>query len=140
MRPYNLALLGILAASGCASVSHESGSDWRGHSAGVLKVALHYMDEQLPERGWLVESAASDSAGRVRFTKWAGATYRYRNDGFFVVETKWRAGVAYLGLLQTRDGGVPEFCTLNPEHGAYMEGDRIVHTYSWDYCAPLSRK
>lgn len=139
MRPYNLALLGILAASGCASVSHGSGSDWRGHSAGVVKVALHYVGESLPERGWLVEAAASDSVGRVRFTKWSGATYRYRKDGFFVVETKWRADVAYLGLLQTRDG-IPEFCTLNPEHGAYMEGDRIVHTYSWDYCATLSRR
>lgn len=139
MRSPSLVLLIAVALCSCASAPRDTGSDWRGHSAGKVKVRLHYRSPILPEHGWLVKSSDLNSSGTVRFTKWGTPNYKYQEDAFFVVEEVWRADAEHLGLLQIRDGAT-EFCTLNPEHGAYLDGDSIVHTRSWDYCARLLRK
>ena len=123
--------------AGCASVPATDGNRWHGRAEGRVEVWLHSANDS-PGVGWLVKSDETGAAGFVRYKKWwPGDMYSYAAP--FVVETAWREGVDHIGLIKANGSGV-EFCTLNPEHGAFIYGDSIVHTYSWDYCAQLTRR
>ena len=128
-----------IAIAGCSSFPDDGGSNWRGYTKGKVEVQLQYSSAQLPSTGWLVESAANEGSGSVSFTTWGAPGYKYKKRGSFKVEPKWRANANNLGLLKTRDGFI-EFCALNSEHGAFVDGDSIVHTRSWDLCARLLRE
>jgi len=91
-------------------------------------------DRSLPAKAWLVESEREGASGLVAYTKWGTGGYRYRHRAYFTLEVTWRPGVDHIGILKGA-----EFCTVNPEHGGYEDGDSFVITKTYDYCAGLVR-
>lgn len=132
-----LALLTLLTLGACVSLPHDAVT-WHGYTEGRIKVRLSLVST-LPVQGWLVESEPEQASGFISFTKWGSARFRYKKRAYFRLKDKWEAGADYLGRMETRDGS-SEFCTANPEHGGYQEGNKFVTTTSYDYCAWLSRR
>ncbi len=129
-------ILASVVLSGCVSLPTDAVT-WRGHTDGQIKVQVS-SSSALPAQGWLVESDQDQATGFVSFTKWGSGSFRYKKQAYFLVKDKWEPEVVYLGRLETREGS-SEFCAINPEHGGLQEGDTIVITNSYDYCARLSR-
>lgn len=140
-RIVRLALISLAAGLGaCASVApHGNAGVWEGRSPHVVKVRLRSASAQLPASAWLAETTRERADGHVRFTKWNGGSYRYSASDWYALRERWDKDSHFYGLIQTRNG-VQEFCTLNPELGAFEDGDRVGYTYNWDYCAPLRRR
>ena len=105
---------------------------WRGHEEGRIKVSLVLTGRSLPAKAWLVESRREGASGLVSFTKWGSGGFRFSHRAYFTLEESWRPGIDHIGIVEG-----PEFCTVNPEHGGFEEGDSIVITNSYDYCAGL---
>lgn len=122
-----------LGCAGCHSLP-EPTSTWRGREDGRVEVVVVHAGPNLPVKAWLVESGRDGASGLVTFTKWAATGYRYHQRSYFTLEETWRAGIDHIGIL--KDG---QFCTANPDRGGYQDGDSIVYTTSYDYCAGLVR-
>ena len=125
-----------VAVLGCASCQSLPGptTTWRGKEEGRVEVVIVQAGESLPEKAWLVESQPEAASGLVTFTKWGAGDFRYHERSYFTLEKSWRPDVDYIGIVKGA-----EFCTVNPEHGGYEDGDSIVITNSYDYCAGLVR-
>lgn len=133
-----LVILASLALGGCASLPHGAVT-WRGHTDGRIKVQVASLSAALPAQGWLVESERDQATGFVSFTKWGSGNFRYKKQAYFQVRDKWEPEVVYIGRFETKNGS-SEFCAVNPEHGGFQEGDTVVITNSYDYCARLTRE
>lgn len=96
------------------------------------------IDQKRLPIGWLTESSEEGASGYVEYTKWGASGYKFREKGYFSVRKECEGEGHDYGLIEEVNGSA-RFCTLNPEHGAYVDGNTVVHTYHWDYCAPLSR-
>ena len=132
-----LAILASLVLGGCVSLPHGA-VGWRGHTDARIKVQVTSFAAALPTQGWLVESERDHATGFVSFTKLGSGSFRYKKQAYFQVREKWEPDVVYIGRFETKDG-FSEFCAVNPEHGGFQEGDTIVITSSYDYCARLTR-
>lgn len=129
--------LSIAVLASCTSLPDEA-TTWRGHEEGRVKVQIRSLSP-LPVKGWLAVSSREQATGVVGFTKWGSGGFRYKRRAYFQFRPKWEADVEYLGIVET-DKGSSEFCTVNPEHGGFQEGDTFVITHAYDYCARLVRK
>ena len=127
-----LAVTCILSA--CASLPPGS-SEWTGRSEQVLARVVWFNGGPLHDR-WLQASSKQEADGYVSYTKWGDAGYKYSAKGYFVERTECDPEANDYGLIQVR-AGTTEFCTLNPEHGGFAEGNTFVITNSWDYCTRI---
>ncbi|MGH8079101.1 MAG: hypothetical protein ACREP7_00910 [Lysobacter sp.] len=134
-----LVILTLLTLGGCVSLPQAETTQWRGHTKGRIKARIVYSRSELPTEGWIVESQPEQASGWVAFTKWKASGFRVSKRSYFQVREKFEVDASRIGRFESKDG-FNEFCAVNPEHGGYQEGDRIVITNSYDYCARLTRK
>ena len=129
-----ICLLAVLATVGCNSLPKPT-TTWRGEEDGRVKVTVTISSPALPEKAWLVASEPDSATGLVIYTKWGEGAYRYHQRSYFILEETWRSGVDHIGIIENG-----EFCTVNPEHGGFSDGNSFTTTYAYDYCAALARR